>query len=391
MYRIEIETENPTIRDLCQLYWDMPVLGEFTHKVAEIELVAKSNEIYSGVSAIVADHASCLLTEWICPNCEAPRSFSYRKDLTNFLRHARDLADQPCPACHELLIAEDLAARRTLLAEGLESARDTNAVAPLDLTMRDAILLTAAIRHYADEDLTVVDTARPNREPFCPTGEMEAEVLRELHAQRLLCPSPRTAGAALTWNEEGGVSFPLFGISWEVPTKPGIEDLETALTLLEKRLSEPDEEDRPDIFELMAYVSLGECLDCLDFLLDRNRLSLQPGKKTLNVLKKITEKFSVAEAYNFIWSATTQASAYARQIGDSRRAANSIVSRLEGRYERTLANEWETKPYRRNYDSPQSTLSRTLYNTLLGTDDGGFHLDPESLRKRVLNITTKES
>lgn len=40
--------------------------------------------------------------------------------------------------------------------------------------------------------------------------------------------------------------------------------------------------------------------------------------------------------------------------------------------ERALANEWEVKPFGRNYNLPQSSLSRVIFNMILGTDDGGF-------------------
>ncbi|MGP9797445.1 hypothetical protein ACT3UJ_08810 [Halomonas sp. 86] len=37
-----------------------------------------------------------------------------------------------------------------------------------------------------------------------------------------------------------------------------------------------------------------------------------------------------------------------------------------------MANEWEVKPFGRNYNLPQSSLSRVIFNMILGTDDGGF-------------------
>ncbi|MOA61473.1 hypothetical protein D3C78_1866240 [compost metagenome] len=50
-----------------------------------------------------------------------------------------------------------------------------------------------------------------------------------------------------------------------------------------------------------------------------------------------------------------------------------VVGSIERSLERSISNDWEIKPYRRNYNAPQSVLSRVLFNVLLHTDDGGFH------------------
>lgn len=55
-----------------------------------------------------------------------------------------------------------------------------------------------------------------------------------------------------------------------------------------------------------------------------------------------------------------------------RQAANSVVGNITRSMESALANEWDVKPYHRNYNLPQSSLSRVIFNMILGTDDGGL-------------------
>ena len=76
---------------------------------------------------------------------------------------------------------------------------------------------------------------------------------------------------------------------------------------------------------------------------------------------------------NFIWRAAKDAAAfYVRNKVSKDHAAKTVVGSIERQIERALANEWNVTAYRRNYNYPQSVLSRTLYSTVLKTDDGGF-------------------
>ncbi len=79
--------------------------------------------------------------------------------------------------------------------------------------------------------------------------------------------------------------------------------------------------------------------------------------------------------YNFIWRAVRDAAAYyMRSYVSKKQAANMVVRSITSRsLEQALAHDWDVKAFSRNYDLPQSSLSRIIFNTLLGTDDGGFN------------------
>ncbi|MCV5689033.1 hypothetical protein OFN32_33000, partial [Escherichia coli] len=77
--------------------------------------------------------------------------------------------------------------------------------------------------------------------------------------------------------------------------------------------------------------------------------------------------------YNLIWRAVKDSVAYYMRCSIGKyQAANSVVGNISKNMERALANGWEISPFRRNYKMPQSSISRLLFNTILGTDDGGF-------------------
>ncbi len=105
-----------------------------------------------------------------------------------------------------------------------------------------------------------------------------------------------------------------------------------------------------------------------------NQLSFSPGEKTLQTISVCLENFSVAQLYNFIWRAARDTAAYYMRSSISKKqAANSVVRSISRSLEQSLANDWDVKPFSRNYNLPQSSLSRIIFNTLLGTDDGGFN------------------
>lgn len=129
----------------------------------------------------------------------------------------------------------------------------------------------------------------------------------------------------------------------------------------------------PEFIELCQEVQLQECLGFLKATLEEHQLYLSPGEKTQQVLGQCLEKFSVAQVYNFIWRAARDAAAYYMRSSISKKqAGNSVVGSISRNMEQALANDWYVKPFNRNYNLPQSSLSRIVFNTLLGTDDGGF-------------------
>jgi hypothetical protein len=72
-----------------------------------------------------------------------------------------------------------------------------------------------------------------------------------------------------------------------------------------------------------------------------------------------------------------------------RQAANSVVGNISKNMEKALANRWEVMPFKRNYKLPQSTISQLLFNTVLGTDDGGFHYKLSDLKLLCSDTSTQ--
>lgn len=129
----------------------------------------------------------------------------------------------------------------------------------------------------------------------------------------------------------------------------------------------------PEFIELCKEIQLQECLAFLKVKLEEHQFDFSPGEKTQHTLMQCLESFSVAQIYNFIWRAARDAAAYyMRSHVSKKQAANTVVRSISRSLEQALAHDWDVKAFSRNYDLPQSSLSRIIFNTLLGTGDGGF-------------------
>lgn len=116
--------------------------------------------------------------------------------------------------------------------------------------------------------------------------------------------------------------------------------------------------------ELKAYLFLQ---------LERHNLSKNIGPKTEQVLLDMLKKFTVSQSYNIIYYVVRNAASYSTKTGITKqRAVNTIPSRIETHISRAIAEGWEIKPYHRDHSLSQSSISFTLFNTLMGENDGGF-------------------
>jgi hypothetical protein len=91
----------------------------------------------------------------------------------------------------------------------------------------------------------------------------------------------------------------------------------------------------------------------------------------------------VAQICNFIWRAAKDAAAfYVREAVSKQHAANTVIGAIQRYGERAKAEGWDIKPYRRNFDCPQSMVSEVLFNAVLRIGDDGFNRTP-GIRKLV--------
>jgi hypothetical protein len=235
--------------------------------------------------------------------------------------------------------------------------------------------LLALIRYSASEDLSYLNEFEANKiDVFSPDYDYSLKIIEELYRARLIAINPISDLDTIELVEEGRFSFYLNRVKWLLPLQNDvhpskfIEELEAKISSMKYVETSYD-----DVLALCKEISLKECLTYLEFVLAEHQLNFTPGEKTMLIINKALQNFSVAQMYNFIWRAGKDAAAfYLRSATSKKHAANIIPGNIERQIDRALANNWDITAFRRNYDIPQSTVSRVLFNSLLHTDDGGF-------------------
>lgn len=357
--KLEITTDDEQGGSICGEYWRQSEDGEFVFKISEIA-TAYSMKIHE-VSKFAEQHAFVWLEDIRCGRCRQPYRFGTRSQYQD----RRWLRERVCSACLEAerqAIADE---KQELLLKMWQSAKsNVPDLAALDLTSK--VYLLATIQALGDEQLATVEPL--NDYPACtlsPDPAYDYKVLQHLIDHNLLLISLDTRLEVVELHEDDQLSIDLGVCAFNLPF-----DTDQVTALIDEFLDEraiQSVKQAPEFNALCKEAQLNECIGFLKVMLEEHQLYLSPGEKSRQMLSRCLEHFSVAQVYNFIWRAAKDAAAYYMRSSISKRqAANSVVGNISRSMERALANEWEVKPFGRNYNLPQSSLSRVIFNMILG-------------------------
>ena len=362
---LEIYTDDPTHSAICRDYWQAGEDGTFTKTISEIAKTYKMTT--TEVNKIVKANCAFFSPHIFCEACEEPYKFEGRTDYTSKASREK----WTCQDCKNHIASNALEAKHNCVIRHAEAAL-SKPIDPYTLSARQLVSLAALSRFGADESLTYIHAFDSIRDiELTPSVDYSITIIKELYSSKLLIVSPSSNLSRITLNENGGYSFYMSEVEFLLP-HPNPAGFITAIE--EDLLTISFIEEHKAELELFAQeIALQECLAYLERVLMEHQLQYSPGEKTFLVLNKGLEIYSVAQMCNFIWRAAKDAAAfYVRNRVSKDHAAKTVVGSIERQIERALSNGWNVTGYRRNYDHPQSVLSRVLYNTVLKTDDGGF-------------------
>ncbi|WOI25074.1 hypothetical protein R1T44_13125 [Cobetia amphilecti] len=363
--QLEILTDDEQNARICADYWRQTEEGEYALKIREIATTHGMKPHV--VSRFVEQHAFIWLEDICCGRCKQPYRFGTRSQY----QERRWLQDRVCKACmgaERQAIADK---KRDLILKMRQSA-ENNTPDPAMLDLTSKIYLLAVIQALGDENFSIIEPL--DDYPACtlsPDFVYDHKVLRHLIDGHLLLICLDTRLEAVELQEDDRFSIDLGECAFNLAL--GADQITALINDFFDEETVQSFRQAPEFITLCKEVQLNECLGFLKTVLEEHQLYLSPGEKTRQVLSQCLEKFSVAQVYNFIWRAAKDAAAYYMRGSISKRqAANSVVGNISRNMERALANGWDVKPFNRNYSLPQSSLSRIIFNMVLGTDDGGF-------------------
>ena len=377
-------TEDKQCVSLCEKYWEIDNEQRFVHKVSELadEFDIPSNQI----TKFVATYSNALSNNICCAECQIPYIFLSRSD---FQQYGRQECSWTCKQCQNEASQLEEAKRIRALEQYREIIRakyksdNPGPIDPRGLSIESAVYLLSFVRLFAAEDFSFARPLNSVKRRFSPTTNMDWEIARLLYREGLISVDPNSQIDA--FDGQMAQSFYLDKVQWHLPFGLDSDNPKDFASELEEALRNnvwPPEwiDGRLDLWR---KVGLHECLQYLAVALGEHGLSFNPGDKTFLVFGGLSEDYSVAQICNFIWRAAKDAAAfYVREAVSKQHAANTVIGAIQRYGERAKAEGWDIKPYRRNFDCPQSMVSEVLFNAVLRIGEDGFNKTP-GIRKLV--------
>ena len=395
MIELLIHSEDPAIIDMCERYWQLDGSGNF---VGTVRQIAEDHGLNQRELREVVK-ANCIARSFdvVCERCGDPYVFSSRSDYQSSSYERRDSRyNQLCQNCqtevaeerrleHEQARAEREAAlrrqqqeKRLAILEMFSSVPE-QLIDPRRLTLEDAVYLLSVVRFGATEDFNEIRPLINVEGSLAPTADFSREILTHLYARGLISIHPGSDPGAFVF-EEGEIHryYPA-SISWRLAVGRDTKENQQVIADLESAFAQEDwpEPWQDEWLPLWRTIALHECLEYLNVCMEDRGFKFNPGEKTVMVFNQLLDSFSVAQAYNMIWSASKSAADfYVRKSPPKQQAANSIIGRVQRRAERARDEGWETNPFRRDFRCPRSIVSHVLFSTALHMGDEGFTQAP---------------
>lgn len=371
---LKITTSDAAAADICRAYWLLNEEGEFLYTVTEIATkaglktyqihgVLKENSIYS------SDHLLCAV-------CEAPYPIQSRQ---KFIEHRSSGSESwLCAQCEEDR-KQVIKKRKLSTLEDVLSIRAESPVGVDDLEFDHVIYLLALIRHSSNENMTHITPVSGNQyDKFSPSNNYSEEIIHKLYRDGILAIVPEEAYIdQFDEKEDESLNIDILHTPFYILFEPKLYlSLNDFRLVLEEKFLSLDylETGSGSVHELMNRIALEECLSYLYVTLEEHSFSFDAGIKTIAVLNKALEFYSVAQVYYLIWEAVKNVcSFYMRKCSSKAHAADTIARSIEKQIELAQVNNLDIEAFQRNFKTQQSLVSRMLFNTMLATDDGGFH------------------
>ncbi len=377
---LRFKTDEEQILDLCKRYWDLKD-DNFKHKATDL---SREFNISSGqLAKRVAQHCIAFSTDDVCSVCGANYVYSSR---TDFQQRSGQRWIWKCEQCkreeEELKQAERLVAqeRYRSIIKAQYAIGSLGPIHPFDLSFADAVYLLSFTRLLATEDFKFAVPLDDVRRHLSPTTAKDLEIIKQLHAGRLISVHPNSPIDAFLG--EDADRFYISKVTWNLPFGFNSENPKDFASELEEMLRDRDWPVQWVEARVILWkeVAVQECLQYLAIALGEHGLNLSPGDKTLLVINSLLEHLSVGQIYNLIWRAAKDAAAFlVRERVSKQHAANTVVGSIQRYGERAKAEGWEIKPYRRHFECPQSMVSEVLFKAVLQIGDDGFKKVPTIL------------
>ena len=286
-----------------------------------------------------------------------------------------NLANCECNTC-EMIRSEELIRQRerksNLIKKVYEKDKFTS-ISENDLTLEDKLYLSVLIRAALDENIGKLKPLSSINEKLTPTGSFTKELIKTLTGRRLIVPDSTSSVDAFVDNEDFPYSYYINDVLYWLNITSADNNYRNMIQRLMYPSQEEFEKDKEFCFTMWRKVALNECIEYLLYSLDKVGFEFSPGEKTNKVFENLLDYFSVSQIYSIIYRAVANSTKFYQEKAISKqRAANSVITSCESFGERAIAEGWRLSKYRRDYNLPETLISKVFFTSILKIAFMGF-------------------
>lgn len=322
-----------------------------------------------------------------CSQCNVPLMIN-RNSRTRI--RCQNIAPARCPNCgHKESPECTCPACRLIQQRGIEEAQKLQDAAienfctglwsykPIDLRPQklsalEAIALLALIRCGGWIDKNSIGSLCDSDIPFAPQeNDFKNTLLQSLLTSGLIAPLPRSPSGSFVFKQGTVVGWEAEVVHWCLlfADPPAfIQQLESMV-----ELGHWPEGWYNSCAKLWLQLAAAECWEFCAYSVAQRNLPM-PSKISLNsLIENLLCSYSVAQCYQLIWVSTSDATDYrVRKHTTAQHAANYLVGACQRRADRSRAEGWSIKGFRRNFNLPRSQVSHILHDLFLKHVEAGF-------------------
>lgn len=375
MYKDLNHLADAEIETLMERYYN----GETVSKlIKEYQLAVRSSELYKLFPPEVRE-------DDVCEYCD---EYLVRDRLSkNAASWAQSDSDWYCPICNhkpyahrcrcENCIEEELAMQE-FRKKRIEYVYSQNKI-PVEfssLTFEQKVYLGALCRALCKENLFEIKPYSGSKAVLAPTNDLCVQLYKELSRNEIIAVSPTSPVEAFNVDSN---DFPnvyyIYRVTYYLNLVFPCDKQDLFTEILNPTYYSAEHEE--DALILWKKVAVAECIEYLEYQLNKVGFEFTPGEKTYKTFEILLDDFSVSQIYGIIWKAVADASKLYLERGITKNhAANSVIGACERYGERAKLNGWNLTAYNRIRDLPQSALSSFFFNRVLGIGDMGFTVPP---------------
>jgi hypothetical protein len=253
-----------------------------------------------------------------------------------------------------------------------------------NLTLRDAVYISALIRQSLSEDLRVVAPYGMGPPRLAPTDDHRREITEHLQRKSLIAVDPESRLEAFVFDDGLTEAHSYYAGKVDWLFLPGV-DLKDKQSFL-REITAVIESDWPDAWlrdvpGLWREIVKAEAFEYFFHLLDQRSYTLDTiGDKTHSVFDLLIERFPLSKIYNLTWQAVRDVTDYNVKNGTPKyRGKNNFVGAIQRKAEKFIAEGWEVRDSRRDFDCPQTWISSTFFDVFMKVGARSFTSMPPAV------------